>query len=70
MAELKPCPFCGNRDLSSGITMTFGSTSRGYVMCTNCSARIERSFQRKAIEAWNRRTSESIDEEKMELFRE
>lgn len=55
--ELKPCPFCGGKNLyrhkdSDGLGQT-------WVWCADCGAsgpvKEERSH---AIEAWNRRTNE------------
>ena len=56
MSELKPCPFCGNDTITTGITKAPMVSQRFYVVCTNCSARIERSAcLSKAVTAWNRR---------------
>ena len=58
MAELKPCPFCGEKDLIDYGIM--GGTMEGfdYVQCENCGAEIHSIHNGKyieAIEAWNRR---------------
>lgn len=59
MTELKPCPFCGEKeDIDYGI---FTVTLKGfdYVQCQNCSAEINAIYKDEqyisAIEAWNRR---------------
>ena len=50
MDELKPCPFCGSRDVAP--------TGR-CIECYRChSTGPEREFRGDAIAAWNRRTPE------------
>lgn len=55
MADLKPCPFCDNEFITDGSTKIPFATERFFVMCTRCSAKIERTTKFKAICAWNRR---------------
>ena len=63
MDELKPCPFCGEKDISIGSHWEFGE-----VWCVECHASIKlsdryffelkdarRYYRSKLIEAWNRR---------------
>lgn len=57
MDKLKPCPFCGGKDIIvrpvqyAGIVKT-----HFYVQCRECFARTRDYATRpKAIEAWNRR---------------
>ena len=59
MTELKPCPFCGEKeDIDYGICT---GTLKGfdYVQCRNCSAEINAIHKDgqyiSAIQAWNRR---------------
>ena len=58
MIELKPCPFCGEKDdIDYGV---MGGTMKGfdYVQCQNCGAEIHSIHNGKyieAIELWNRR---------------
>ena len=57
MSELKPCPFCGAKaqfvKLNNGVC---------YVRCPNfCSEQgLTFKIEEEAIEAWNRRTPESV----------
>lgn len=59
MAELKPCPFCGGKNISIRIYDPFdgyqGNLSVHRVWCRNCWAQNERKDVMDAIEAWNRR---------------
>jgi len=51
--NLKPCPFCGSKDVS--ISHVYGSLYQGY--CDNCTGEGPwRNSRRGAIAAWNRRT--------------
>lgn len=55
MERLKPCPFCGNTDITGATHKPVGSAEFYEIICVKCGARIRRSSKRKAIEAWNRR---------------
>ena len=53
MAELKPCPFCGCRDIH-----LYGAEKWGTIVCHGCLATFsqqESTCQEDIIEAWNRR---------------
>lgn len=64
MAELKPCPFCGEFGDAVHFQklfyhVSYGDTelTRWKVMCENCGAEVsEFCTPERAIEAWNRRT--------------
>ena len=50
MTELKPCPFCGSKNVAD---------MNGWVQCLNCNATGPDNFDHlRAIEAWNRRAGE------------
>ena len=64
MSELKPCPFCGSKDVYS--TFEFGyRDNTEIVFCNTCKIIVKleeneeeglsNETRRKAIEAWNRR---------------
>lgn len=60
--ELKPCPFCGEKEYIDYGIMT--GTMRGfdYVQCQNCGAEIHaihKGMYINAIKLWNRRTNEN-----------
>ena len=67
--ELKPCPFCGSRALSSGERTPNGRAIRWKIFCNssdglvpNCMASVTATYpeqenaRRVAVERWNRRT--------------
>ncbi len=50
--ELKPCPFCGSKDVIIKQDDSCGHT----VICFKCNAKTDRCLSQKlAVEAWNRR---------------
>lgn len=54
MKELKPCPFCGSKDLE-----LLGHFSIRWVACNSCYAESgSYDTDEEAIEAWNRRVKE------------
>lgn len=58
--ELKPCPFCGGREIQSFTEVTgFNEPYRKfryYISCKDCEAHFFYSnFENQAIEAWNKR---------------
>lgn len=60
MLELKPCPFCGSKDVDVGYRLPmFGENLLYYAICNDCQATsVHTRFEKNAIEAWNRRASE------------
>lgn len=56
MAELKPCPFCGSKDLSD-YTDEDHDGMPGFVRCESCGADgpCLAPTAAKAVEAWNTR---------------
>lgn len=55
MAELKPCPFCGNPAYDHIIYHFHAKKQRHVVKCTKCNASMEYRDKESAIKAWNRR---------------
>lgn len=59
MDELKPCPFCGSKNISIRLKDPFdgyqGNLTVHRVLCGNCGAQNERKGVLDAVEAWNRR---------------
>ena len=63
MAELKPCPFCGEREV---IVRTIRCANAGtvitrfYAQCRGCFAQtgMDARTQKSAIDAWNRRAKD------------
>lgn len=55
MAELKPCPFCGSKEVRMRFDSVFESY---YVACKKCGADVHQFYGLKdeAVKAWNRRT--------------
>lgn len=61
--KLKPCPFCGSKNiyLYSNIT---NITSRWRVLCKDCDAQVGRYVMKEqAVDAWNRRAVEESNGE-------
>ena len=66
MTKLKPCPFCGNKE----VILMSCAICDGYIYCDGCGFETKRywddlkdhkvvkSWQEKAIAAWNRRDGE------------
>ena len=65
MDELKPCPFCGNKDISHELDVKRMQGSRTVIFqirCTRCGIELVElgaSCVDRAIRKWNRRTSDS-----------
>lgn len=54
--ELKPCPFCGNKN----IRIWGGENTFPYVECSNCIASTASELTREeAIKNWNRRSKDA-----------
>ena len=52
MAELKPCPFCGNK-----VANIFDWIGNYFVACKKCDARTSSYLTKQlAIDAWNKRS--------------
>ena len=51
----KPCPFCGNTNITCATHKPVGGAEFYEVICVECGARVRRSSKRKAVEAWNMR---------------
>lgn len=68
--ELKPCPFCGSRDISNVSAGFAGPTNvwhRGdeifAVNCRGCGASVPNRYRnRLVVEAWNKRTAPASGE--------
>ena len=62
MSELKPCPFCGNKEIECSIQRFFNDMTLLTVCCSKCGARVLRgeSFPGEVINAWNRRADEKV----------
>ena len=58
MAELKPCPFCGNNAYDHIKYNPHSHIQRHIVKCTKCNATMEYRDKKSATEAWNRRVSD------------
>ena len=52
--SLKPCPFCGNTNLS----IKFDDWGDMYIYCAVCDSTYENARTDKLIEGWNRRVNE------------
>ena len=61
MAELKPCPFCGDNAFLAEWTydLTLGNVLMHFVECNGCHAiTFEYDTEEEAIKAWNRRAED------------
>lgn len=58
--QLKPCPFCGSKDIGTSYHLPmFGEDMLYFVVCNDCGAMSYHSrVEKRAIEAWNRRVHE------------
>ena len=66
MTELKPCPFCGSRDVDYAFQYETKFTKPySFVGCAECGGMmVDRNLDHclnDAIEAWNRRVGDSDD---------
>ena len=67
--KLKPCPFCGGKNVYIHDTLSYEEYGEGYVLCPTCGAHCSWMFfdlggcrdpekvWERTIEAWNRRTT-------------
>ena len=57
MTELKPCPFCGSKDVffdeANGMDV-----DRDYILCLSCGVFVRYGHSRELIELWNKRANE------------
>lgn len=60
MEKLKPCPFCGNKDVRIVKSIScFTSKIKGYYVNCLCGARFYDSrYKKQAVAVWNRRVFE------------
>ena len=56
MAELLPCPFCGNPAYDHISYHIHAHKQRHTVKCTKCNASMEYRDKKSAVKAWNTRT--------------
>lgn len=58
--NLKPCPFCGDKEAVVTIRINTKNTVRFNVRCRQCSCMLNRRFvsEQEAENAWNRRAEE------------
>lgn len=55
--KLKPCPFCGNKDLLIAVDDEVGSTK---IICQRCMGMVDNlGTEDETIKAWNRRAEKS-----------
>lgn len=55
--KLKPCPFCGNKDLLIAVDDEVGNTK---IICQRCMGMVDNlGTEDETIKAWNRRAEES-----------
>lgn len=56
MAELKPCPHCGNYDISTYEEKCLFFSAGAYIKCNICGRTIEKRTLKQAVKLWNTRT--------------
>jgi len=60
MQELKPCPFCGKKELTQSHDKRYGYTT----LCTWCGGRMSTHLSREeSMKRWNQREDERQDNE-------
>ena len=64
MQDLKPCPFCGSKDIATFDYPFYKPGLKGdYVICMACGASTGKyEFMNEAKDAWNTRKAEKNDE--------
>lgn len=61
MNELKPCPFCGEKEIAIYLYEKIYGIEVYKACCTKCSAQFYRGTREELIEAWERRTDDGDD---------
>ena len=65
LPELKPCPFCGSKDIRQEKVVGWGTTV--FFTCDSCKTSGPMCFdENDAIAAWNARTADKLIERKTE----
>lgn len=67
MAELLPCPFCGNPAYDHISYHIHAQKQRHIVKCTKCNASMEYRDKKSAINAWNTRTPKESEADKPKI---
>ena len=67
MEKLKPCPFCGSKNVVSSNEHSYDAIYNYYVECKECGAKgglaiysCDKCGPEEAIRAWNRRAKEAV----------
>lgn len=60
--KLKPCPFCGNKDVSVVNGDVYYGKRSTYVYCYKCGTRGPMGYNGDAVTKWNRRAEGNDDE--------
>lgn len=64
MDELKPCPFCGSKDIGVYEIRSENCSVFHYVLCRTCWAKSIADFKQEiAVKAWNRRETDVHEKE-------
>ena len=60
MPDLKPCPFCGSKDVFfiEIDEQHFDYRTEGFILCKSCGFSSDTYFLETAIQKWNRRAGE------------
>lgn len=59
MWDLKPCPFCGSRNVALADSFNNAFNRVVHVRCRSCGCRTENKIEeRSAVAAWNQRADE------------
>ena len=59
--KLKPCPFCGNKDVSVVNGDVYYGRRSAYVCCYKCGTRGPTGYNGDAVTKWNRRAEVKDD---------
>lgn len=57
MSDLKPCPFCGSKDVFFDETNGM-DLDCDYILCLGCDVFVRYGYSRELIELWNKRVDE------------